>query len=301
MSQPPRVPQPLGPRNPRPCRPPGAAPTTEPTQPAGMLLRPRRRLPLAPPSRTDLVAELLPLAKDKPGTRPRGLVANKGCLPLRPSVPVPMSPGLAQHKPWSTWETELLLAEMLLSAVCHTLPTYRQVSAALALRQVRRTPAQCCRRYNLLKSKILMGKPPGRFDAQIRELMGLLGNDQQDRCAHCGCLPRALCACAGPGPGRARAPAPTDSVLPPAGAAPPWAPSNLLQPTAVPSLNAALLQTQMHLGDIVGMLGPLQDQLLTQNQHVEQLRGSFDQTMSLAVGFILGSVATQRGVLGKPS
>ncbi|XP_069867224.1 undifferentiated embryonic cell transcription factor 1-like [Dipodomys merriami] len=182
---------------------------------------------------------------------------------------------------------------------------------------------------------------PRALHAQIRELMGLLGNDQQDRCAHCGCLPAPSAPApalapeepgrrqggrgegtAGAGRGKAmgreagrgswgrrvrglrascRAPAPTDSALPPAGAAPPWAPANLLQPTAVPSLNAALLQTQTHLGDIVGMLGPLQDQLLTQNQHVEQLRGSFDQTMSLAVGFILGSVATQRGVLGKPS
>ncbi|XP_069849749.1 undifferentiated embryonic cell transcription factor 1-like [Dipodomys merriami] len=272
MSQPPRVSQPLGQRNPRPCRPPGATPTPEPTQPAGMLLRPRRRPPHAPPSRTDLVAEQLPLAEDAPGTR--------RCSPLRPDVPV--SPGSAQHKPWSTWETELLLAEMLRPAVCHTLPTYRQVSAALALRQVRRTPAQCGRRYTYLKSKIRSGKPPGPFEAKIRELMGLLGNDQQDRCAHCRCHP----APSAPAP----APAPEEP-----GAAP-SAPNNLLQPT-VPLLNAALPQMLTRLGDIVGMLGPLQDQLLTQNQHVEQLRGSFD----LAMGFILGSVATQRGVLGRPS
>ncbi|ELW67304.1 Undifferentiated embryonic cell transcription factor 1 [Tupaia chinensis] len=72
-------------------------------------------------------------------------------------------------------------------------------------------------------------------------------------------------------------------------------------PQAAPStLNAALLQTLGHLGDIVSILGPLRDQLLTLNQHVEQLRGSFDQTVSLAVGFILGSAAAERGVLGDP-
>ncbi|XP_008821389.1 undifferentiated embryonic cell transcription factor 1 [Nannospalax galili] len=69
---------------------------------------------------------------------------------------------------------------------------------------------------------------------------------------------------------------------------------------APPSLNAALLQTLTHLGDIVSVLGPLRDQLTTLNQHVEQLRGSFDQTVSLAVGFILGSAAAERGVLGDP-
>lgn len=69
---------------------------------------------------------------------------------------------------------------------------------------------------------------------------------------------------------------------------------------APPSLNAALMQTLGHLGDIVAVLGPLRDQLLTLNQHVEQLRGSFDQTVSLAVGFILGSAAAERGVLGDP-
>lgn len=48
----------------------------------------------------------------------------------------------------------------------------------------------------------------------------------------------------------------------------------------------------------MAILGPLRDQLLTLNQHVEQLRGSFDQTVSLAVGFILGSAAaSERGVL----
>ncbi|XP_042558459.1 undifferentiated embryonic cell transcription factor 1-like [Dipodomys spectabilis] len=281
MPQPPWVSQPPGSRNPPgPCRPPGAASTPEPTQPAGMLLRPRRPPPLAPWSPTDLVAELLPLAKDVPGTQPRGLAATKGSSPLRPGAPV--SPGSAQHEPWSAWETELLWP-----AVWRTLPTYRQVSSALALRQVRRTPAQCCRRYKFLKSKVLKAnsQPPRPFDAQICELMGLLGDNQQDRCA------------------RRRRPAPSvpASVPEEPGAAPPWAPANLLPPATTPSLNAALLQTLTHLGDIVGMLGPLRDQLLTRNQHVEQLHGSFDQTVSLAVGFILGSMATQRGILGELS
>ncbi|XP_012892978.1 PREDICTED: undifferentiated embryonic cell transcription factor 1 [Dipodomys ordii] len=310
-----------------------------------MLLRPRRPPPLAPRSPTDLVAELLPLAKDAPGTPPRGLAATKGGSPLRPGAPV--SPGSAQHEPWSAWETELLLAELLRPAVWrHKLPTYRQVSAALALRQVRRTPAQCCRRYKFLKSKVCKatGQPPGPFDAQIRELMGLLGDDQQDRRACCRRPAPSVPPPVPEEPGRqaagqergrdcrargrwrrgegqsgreagrggrgrrlrgqragGRAAAPADPVLPPAGATLPWAPANLLPPAPTPSLNAALLQTLTHLGDIVGMLGLLQDQLLSRNQHVEQLRGSFDQTVSLAVGFILGSMATQRGVLGEPS
>uniref|UniRef100_A0A2K6LC94 Undifferentiated embryonic cell transcription factor 1 n=1 Tax=Rhinopithecus bieti TaxID=61621 RepID=A0A2K6LC94_RHIBE len=71
-------------------------------------------------------------------------------------------------------------------------------------------------------------------------------------------------------------------------------------PAAPPSLNTALLQTLGHLGDIANILGPLRDQLLTLNQHVEQLRGAFDQTVSLAVGFILGSAAAERGVLRDP-
>lgn len=82
---------------------------------------------------------------------------------------------------------------------------------------------------------------------------------------------------------------------------PPGRPENhATPPSAPPSLNAALLQTLGHLGDIVAILGPLRDQLLTLNQHVEQLRGSFDQTVSLAVGFILGSAAAERGILADP-
>ncbi|XP_042558070.1 undifferentiated embryonic cell transcription factor 1-like [Dipodomys spectabilis] len=278
MPQPPWVSQPPGSRNPPgPRRPLGATPTPEPTQPAGMLLRPRRPPPLVPWSPTDLVAKLLPLAKDVPGTPPRGLAATKGGSPLRPGTPV--SPGSAQQEPWSAWETELLLAELLRLAVWRTLPTYRQV---------RPTPAQCCHRYKFLKSKVrkAKGQPPGPFDAQIRELMALLGDNQQDRRAR-----------------RSRRPAPSVPAPVPEdpGAAPPWAPANLLPPATTPSLNAALLQTLTHLGDIVGMLGPLRDQLLTRNHQVEQLHGSFDQTVSLAVGFILGSMATQRGILGELS
>lgn len=80
-------------------------------------------------------------------------------------------------------------------------------------------------------------------------------------------------------------------------------PPGLSQDRATPqvapqSLNTALLQTLTHLGDISTVLGPLRDQLSTLNQHVEHLRGSFDQTVSLAVGFILGSAASERGILG---
>ncbi|XP_042553676.1 undifferentiated embryonic cell transcription factor 1-like [Dipodomys spectabilis] len=290
-------------RQPRCCSRPGSpslrAPAT-PQAPAGPRVPPQPRSPRSPPgccwprwspplapwSPTDLVAELLPLAKDVPGTPPRGLAVTNGGLPLWPGAPV--SPGSARQEPWSAWETELLLAELLRPAVWRTLPTYRQVSAALALRQVRHTPAQCCCRYKFLKSKVrkAKGQPPGSFDTQIRELMGLLGDNQQDRRTR-----------------RSRRPAPSVPAPVPEdpGAAPPWAPANLLPPATTPSLNAALLQTLTHLGDILGMLGPLRDQLLTRNQHVEQLHGSFDQTVSLAVGFILGSMATQRGILGELS
>ncbi|XP_042558094.1 undifferentiated embryonic cell transcription factor 1 [Dipodomys spectabilis] len=328
-----------------------------------MLLRPRRPPPLAPPSPTDSVAELLPPAEDAPGTPPRGPAAPEGGSPGWPGAPV--SPGSAQRAPWSAWETELLLAELLRPAVWRALlldrrralPTYRRVSAALALRQVRRTPAQCRRRYKFLKNKVreAAGQPPGPFDAQIRELMGLLGDDRQ--------AGRARRRPAGPGrPQRGRRPAPSAPAPAPdePGAAPPRAPADpeadadpaaapepslpraadrgraaasppppaaasarrtpdpepgrspgspspglpadlSPPPAAAPSLNAALLQTLTHLGDIVAVLGPLRDQLLTLNQHVEQLRGSFDQTVSLAVGFILGSAAAERGVLGEPS
>ncbi|XP_015353947.1 undifferentiated embryonic cell transcription factor 1 [Marmota marmota marmota] len=216
-----------------------------------MLLRPRRPPPLAPPgppSPDSPDADLRPTG-DGPGTPPVG-PTTLGALAEPESPQSPVSPGSAQRTPWSARETELLLGTLLQPAVWRSLlldrrqalPTYRRVSAALARQQVRRTPAQCRRRYKFLKDKLrdAQGQPPGPFDAL-------------------------------------RAPQ-----------------------AAPPSLNAALLQTLTHLGDIVAVLGPLRDQLLTLNQHVEQLRGSFDQTVSLAVGFILGSAAAERGVLRDP-
>ncbi|XP_048190604.1 undifferentiated embryonic cell transcription factor 1 [Perognathus longimembris pacificus] len=348
-----------------------------------MLLRSRRPPPLAPlspapPSPADSAAEPLPPAGGTPGTPPRSRAppsSPSGGSPRSLGSPgSPVSPGSARRTPWSAWETELLLAELLQPAVWRallldrrqSLPTYRRVSAALAQRQVRRTPVQCRRRYKFLKNKVREDQPPGPFDAQIRELMGLLGDDSRRG--------RARRRPAGPGrPQRGRrsapsasAPAPDepDAEPPPAAAAtldadpagapepstphaadrgrlpasprpptptaygppgpepgrspgspplpdpapapedpapPPGLPADRSPPpAAAPSLNAALLQTLTHLGDIVAVLGPLRDQLLTLNQHVEQLRGSFDQTVSLAVGFILGSAAAERGVLGDP-
>ncbi|XP_053438435.1 undifferentiated embryonic cell transcription factor 1 [Nycticebus coucang] len=347
-----------------------------------MLLRPRRPPPLAPtapPSPASPDPELQP-AGDAPRT-PLGRPASPDALE-EPALPV--SPGSAQRTPWSARETELLLDTLLQPTVWRSLlldrrqalPTYRRVSASLARQQVRRTPAQCRRRYKFLKDKLreAQGQPPGPFDARIRQLMGLLGDTGRKR-------PRRR----SPGPGRpqrgrrpaasapapapresgamplpasrdpdadptwtlrfspsppkstdvSRAPssppAPTPTVLstftpgpvcpedhatfrvpaspPPPPApdpaqeypdSPPGGPEDRASPQVSPSLNAALLQTLGHLGDIVAVLGPLRDQLLTLNQHVEQLRGSFDQTVSLAVGFILGSAAAERGVLRDP-
>lgn len=128
-----------------------------------------------------------------------------------------MSPGSAQRTPWSARETELLLGTLLQPAVWRALlldrrqalPTYRRVSAALARQQVRRTPAQCRRRYKFLKDKLrdAQGQPPGPFDAQIRELMGLLGDNGHRR----GGRRRS------PGPGRpprGRRPAPAVPLSP---------------------------------------------------------------------------------------
>ncbi|KAM4851857.1 undifferentiated embryonic cell transcription factor 1 [Thomomys bottae] len=326
-----------------------------------MLLRPRRPPPLAPPSPAEEVAELLPPAEEVPRTPPRGHAAPsapEGGPPRSPGSPrFPVSPGSAQRTPWSAWETELLLAELLQPAVWRALlldrrralPTYRRVSASLALRQVRRTPAQCRRRYKFLKNKVreAADQPPGPFDAQIRELMGLLGDDRCERARRRPAGPgrpqrgrRPAPSAAAPAPGdpgaapprtaadldadldAAGAPEPStphaaDPGRPPAspppscvpdpepgpspGSPPPGLPADPEPlPAAAPSLNAALLQTLTHLGDIAAVLGPLRDQLLTLNQHVEQLRGAFDQTVSLAVGFILGSAAAERGVLGDP-
>uniref|UniRef100_A0A8D2D8F7 Undifferentiated embryonic cell transcription factor 1 n=1 Tax=Sciurus vulgaris TaxID=55149 RepID=A0A8D2D8F7_SCIVU len=338
-----------------------------------MLLRPRRPPPLAPPgppSPTSPDADLRP-AGDGPGTPLVG-PATPGAL-AEPEWPQsPVSPGSAQRTPWSARETELLLGTLLQPAVWRSLlldrrqalPTYRRVSAALARQQVRRTPAQCRRRYKFLKDKLrdAQGQPPGPFDAQIRELMGLLGDNGRRRVrrrpsgpgrpqrgrrpapaapapdepgaalqpaardpdvdADCALrfspsTPKSADACRAPGsppapaqtalhtlsPERGHAPGPAPPPDPASEDpdAPPGSPEDRAPPpAAAPSLNAALLQTLTHLGDIVAVLGPLRDQLLTLNQHVEQLRGSFDQTVSLAVGFILGSAAAERGVLRDP-
>lgn len=348
----------------------------------GMLLRPRRPPPPEPPSPASPDPEPR-LAGGAPETPPRR-PASPGALaapttPAPPGSPAspgsPVSPGSAQRTPWSAHETELLLGTLLQPAVWRALlldrrqalPTYRRVSAALARQQVRRTPAQCRRRYKFLKDKVrdAHGQPPGPFDAQIRQLMGLLGDNGRRRGRRRspgpGRPPRgrrpASAAPAEPGapplpasreldsdpawtlrfspspPKSADAPhapgSPTaPSTFTPApvrpeepesfrapGSPPPLSPGparedpdspparledHAPQQPAPPSLNAALLQTLGHLGDIVSILGPLRDQLLTLNQHVEQLRGSFDQTVSLAVGFILGSAAAERGVLADP-
>ncbi|XP_069316034.1 undifferentiated embryonic cell transcription factor 1 [Eulemur rufifrons] len=344
-----------------------------------MLLRPRRPPPLAPPAPPSPASpdpELQP-AGETPRTPP-GRPASPDALEELAS---PVSPGSAQRTPWSAWETGLLLDTLLQPAVWRSLlldrrqslPTYRRVSAALARQQVRRTPAQCRRRYKFLKDKLreAQGQPSGPFDAQIRELMGLLGDTGRKRPRRPGrpqrgrrpasrtpapaatlgesgvpplpaardpnadpawtlrfspsspksaeasrapCSPPAPTPIAlpnfipGPGSPQDHVPvrAPT-SPPPPAphptqedSDSPPGRPEDRTPPQAAPSLNAALLQTLGHLGDIVAVLGPLRDQLLTLNQHVEQLRGSFDQTVSLAVGFILGSAAAERGVLRDP-
>lgn len=365
-----------------------------------MLLRPRRPPPPALPEPL-APAGLDPeprLFADAPGTTP-GRPASPGA-PAAPASPgSPVSPGSAQRTPWSAHETELLLGTLLQPAVWRALlldrrralPTYRRVSAALARQQVRRTPAQCRRRYKFLKDKLrdAHDQPPGPFDAQIRELMGLLGDTGRRRGrrrspgpgrpqrgrrpapsvavepgrkgagwgsggrgrapgagphrplrvpgappllverdpdadpawtlrfssspAKSADAPRAPASptalptlTPAPGPPEDHAPAhgPDSPPAPPSDPAweeadsPPGRPESQAPPqSAPPSLNAALLQTLGHLGDIVAILGPLRDQLLTLNQHVEQLRGSFDQTVSLAVGFILGSAAAERGVL----
>ncbi|XP_044621735.1 undifferentiated embryonic cell transcription factor 1 [Equus asinus] len=341
-----------------------------------MLLRPRRPPPPAPPlpspspARRD--SEPRP-AGEAPGTPP-GRPASPGALAAPASPGSPVSPGSAQRTPWSAHETELLLGTLLQPAVWRALlldrrralPIYRRVSAALARQQVRRTPAQCRRRYKFLKDKLrdAHGQPPGPFDAQIRQLMGLLGDDGRKRgrrrspghrrgrrpapgappapaepdappllaardsdadpawtlrfnpfppksaeTPHTPGSPTVLSTLS-PVPGRPedhapfRAPSSPTPTPDPAWEdtdSPPGRPDDHAPPQpAPPSLNAALLQTLGHLGDIVAILGPLRDQLLTLNQHVEQLRGSFDQTVSLAVGFILGSAAAERGILADP-
>ncbi|XP_052617648.1 undifferentiated embryonic cell transcription factor 1 [Peromyscus californicus insignis] len=330
-----------------------------------MLLRPRRPTPFSPPSPASLDAELRP-AGDVRETTSDAFAPTPGAMAEPGSPKAPVSPGSAQRTPWSARETELLLGTLLQPAMWRSLlldrrqalPTYRRVSAALARQQVRRTPAQCRRRYKFLKDKLRdsQGQPSGPYDDQIRELMGLLGDDGHRRVRRRPTGPgrphrrgRATLAvltsaptsvepgAAGdadpasalrfssstkrsadarrntssptptalgtltPEPGHAlgSSPPPTHDYDMEGPNEPPGLPQDRASPQVAPqSLNTALLQALTHLGDISTVLGPLRDQLATLNQHVEQLRGSFDQTVSLAVGFILGNAASERGILG---
>lgn len=156
---------------------------------SGMLLRPRRLPAFSPPSPASPEAELRP-AGDVPVTTSDAF-ATSGAMAEPGSPKAPVSPGSAQRTPWSARETELLLGTLLQPAMWRsllldrrqTLPTYRRVSAALARQQVRRTPVQCRRRYKFLKDKLResQGQPSGPFDDQIRQLMGLLGDDGPPR------------------------------------------------------------------------------------------------------------------------
>lgn len=362
-----------------------------------MLLRPRRPAPFSPPSPASLDAELRP-AGDVRETTSDAFAPTPGAMAEPGSPKAPVSPGSAQRTPWSARETELLLGTLLQPAMWRSLlldrrqalPTYRRVSAALARQQVRRTPAQCRRRYKFLKDKLRdsQGQPSGPYDDQIRELMGLLGDDGHRRVrrrpagpgrphrrgratlavltsAPTSVEPGRRCGVGRNGGGaepggriphgppagprasllgamgdadpasalrfssstkrsadaRRNTSSPTPMALgtltPEPGHAlgsssppthnydmegpnePPDLPQDRAPPQVAPqSLNTALLQALTHLGDISTVLGPLRDQLATLNQHVEQLRGSFDQTVSLAVGFILGNAASERGILG---
>ncbi|XP_028727876.1 undifferentiated embryonic cell transcription factor 1 [Peromyscus leucopus] len=330
-----------------------------------MLLRPRRPAPFSPPSPASLDAELRP-AGDVRETTSDAFAPTPGAMAEPGSPKAPVSPGSAQRTPWSARETELLLGTLLQPAMWRSLlldrrqalPTYRRVSAALARQQVRRTPAQCRRRYKFLKDKLRdsQGQPSGPYDDQIRELMGLLGDDGHRRVRRRPAGPgrphrRGRRIPHGPPAGprasllgamgdadpasalrfssstkrsadaRRNTSSPTPMALgtltPEPGHAlgsssppthdydmegpnePPDLPQDRAPPQVAPqSLNTALLQALTHLGDISTVLGPLRDQLATLNQHVEQLRGSFDQTVSLAVGFILGNAASERGILG---
>ncbi|KAL6086935.1 hypothetical protein STEG23_027822 [Scotinomys teguina] len=330
-----------------------------------MLLRPRRPTQFSPPSPASLDAELRPAGIVRETTSD-AFAPTPGAMAEPGSPKAPVSPGSAQRTPWSARETELLLGTLLQPAMWRSLlldrrqalPTYRRVSAALARQQVRRTPAQCRRRYKFLKDKLrdAQGQPSGPYDDQIRELMGLLGDDGHRRVRRRPVGPgrphrrgRATLAVltsvpTSVDPGAtgdadpasalrfssstkrsadarrsARPPTPTafGPLTPEPGRAfesspapnldydmedpnePPGFPQDRAPPQVAPqSLNSALLQALTHLGDISTILGPLRDQLATLNQHVEQLRGSFDQTVSLAVGFILGNAASERGILG---
>ncbi|XP_049993804.1 undifferentiated embryonic cell transcription factor 1 [Alexandromys fortis] len=335
-----------------------------------MLLRPRRLTSFSPPSPASPDAELRPTG-DVRVTTSDAFAPTPGAMAEPGSPKAPVSPGSAQRTPWSARETELLLGTLLQPAMWRSLlldrrqalPTYRRVSAALARQQVKRTPAQCRRRYKFLKDKLRdsHGQPSGPYDDQIRQLMGLLGDDGHRRTRRRPAGPgrpqrrgRSTLAVLAPAPtavepgatqqvtaedadpasalrfsssttksadSRRITSSPAPTALGTLAAEPgralgssppptlnydteepnesPGLPQDRAVPQVAPqSLNSALLQALTHLGDISTVLGPLRDQLATLNQHVEQLRGSFDQTVSLAVGFILGSAASERGILG---
>ncbi|KAK2107930.1 hypothetical protein P7K49_013095 [Saguinus oedipus] len=168
------------------------------------------------------------------------------------------------------------------------------------------------------------GRRPGgsrscaAFDEHTRELTGLPGD-------HGRKLPRRRYRGSGrPQQGRGPAPNAPAPARGQAGAAPlptahsphadpPWTPRFNRSPRrsedasrapgspedrAPPPLNAGLLLTLGHLHRLMSILGPLRDQLRTLNQHVEHLRGAFCKTVSLAVGFVLGSAAAVGFILG---
>nr|XP_019844082.1 PREDICTED: undifferentiated embryonic cell transcription factor 1 [Bos indicus] len=265
-----------------------------------MLLRPRRPPPPEPPSPASPDPEPR-LAGGAPETPPRR-PASPGALaapttPAPPGSPAspgsPVSPGSAQRTPWSAHETELLLGTLLQPAVWRALlqdrrqalPTYRRGAPPLpASRELDSDPAWTLRFSPSPPKSADAPHAPGSPTAPSTFTPAPVRPEEPESFRAPGSPPP-------PSPGPAR----EDPDSPPARLE-----DHAPQQPAPPSLNAALLQTLGHLGDIVSILGPLRDQLLTLNQHVEQLRGSFDQTVSLAVGFILGSAAAERGVLADP-
>ncbi|KAK2119407.1 hypothetical protein P7K49_000793 [Saguinus oedipus] len=252
-----------------PLRPSSASPDPEPPSGDALVTLPRR-----PVSRSELAGRL-------------SLV----------------SPGSAPRASWSARETELLLGALLRQV----LGPSRRVLGALARQQVHR-PCQGRRRhYRLLRVSFpqAQGQPPGPFDEHTPELTRLPGD-------HGRKLPRRRYRGSGrPQQGRGPAPNAPEPARSQAGAAPlptaysphadpAWTPLFNRSPQsdpgspedrAPPPLNAALLLTLGHLHRLMSILGPLRDQLRTLNQHVEQLRGAFCKTVSLAVGFILGNAA----------
>nr|XP_008990717.2 uncharacterized protein LOC100395655 [Callithrix jacchus] len=248
-------------------------------------------------------------AGDAPGTLPRRPVspsALAGSLSLA-------SRGSAPRTSWSARETELLLGALLLGALLRqALAPSRRVLGELVGQQVHR-PRQCRRRhYRLLRVSFpqAQGQPSGPLDEHTPELTRLPGD-------HGRKLPRRRYrGSERPQQGRGPAPSVPAPARGQAGAAPlptarsphadpAWTPHFNRSPRrsadtsrAPPPLNAALLLTLGHLHRLMSILGPLRDQLRTLNQHVEHLRGAFCKTVSLAVGFVLGSAAAVGFILG---